>query len=145
MTLDEDILSIVSDESIRNQSQLMHLLGKKGYQLTQSTLSRHLKKLGVQKVAGRYQAVGQTPAVLPPFTLDEVHPCLIVIRTQPGYAQPLAVLLDQTSVEGIAGSVAGDDTIFIAVHADYQGQLALVADRVKSVLSLLPASRRPAP
>jgi transcriptional regulator of arginine metabolism len=76
-----------------------------------------MRKLGIQKVAGRYQKVETLPTGLPGFNLTRVPPNLLVIRTRPGYAQPMAVKLDQQKPPGVAGTLAGDDTVFIAVAA----------------------------
>jgi transcriptional regulator of arginine metabolism len=92
-----------------------------------------MRKLGIQKVAGRYQRVEQAAAQAPGFTLTPVPPNLLVIRTRPGYAQPLAVKLDQQKLEGVGGTLAGDDTVFIAVAP--QARFRAVADAVEALLS----------
>ena len=115
MTLDEAILKLVEEREITGQAALLDLLKRAGHGLTQPTLSRHIKKLGIQKVTGRYQRMEPLPAELPSFALTQVPPNLLVIRTRPGYAQPLAVMLDQKQIAGAMGTLAGDDTVFIAV------------------------------
>lgn len=115
MTLDEAILKLAEEQGITDQSDFLGLLRNAGHAVTQPTLSRHLRKLGVQKVAGRYQRVEQPPAEMPTFEMKQVPPNMLVIRTRPGFAQPLAVKLDQRRIEGVAGTLAGDDTVFIAV------------------------------
>lgn len=135
MTLDEAILSLVEGEEIGDQASLLRRLASRGHRVTQPTLSRHLRKLGVEKVAGRYRRVNAALAGLPEFEVREVAPCLIVIRTRPGYAQPLAVMLDRTDVDGIAGTLAGDDTIFLAIEPGHQRRLAQLAARVKEFLA----------
>ncbi|MDE2460461.1 MAG: arginine repressor, partial [Gammaproteobacteria bacterium] len=55
MTLDEAILKLAEEQGITDQSDFLALLRNAGHEVTQPTLSRHLRKLGVQKVAGRYQ------------------------------------------------------------------------------------------
>ncbi len=132
MTLDEAILKLVAEREVTDQSVLRELLRKAGHTVTQPTLSRHLRKLAVQKVAGRYQQVESLPAELPSFTLTRVPPNLLVIRTRPGYAQPLAVKLDVQRPEGVAGTLAGDDTVFIAVTPP--ARLKTVADAVEALL-----------
>lgn len=135
MTLDNAILERVAKEDIGDQSVLLQRLADEGWQVTQPTLSRHLKKLGIQKVAGLYrQTEGALPGP-PAFTLSQVEPCLVVLQTQPGYAQPLAVMLDQKGIEGVAGTIAGDDTIFLAVETEYQSQLSSVAERIRTLLT----------
>lgn len=115
MTLDEAILKLTNERQITDQSDLLALLGQAGHAVTQPTLSRHLRKLSIQKLAGRYQRVEQPAAEMPAFEMRQVPPNMLVIRTRPGFAQPLAVKLDQRRIEGVAGTLAGDDTVFIAV------------------------------
>ncbi len=134
MTLDEAILGLVEQEEISDQSQLLRRLDAIDHCVTQPTLSRHLRKLGIQKIAGRYRSVDVAPAALPAFTLIEVSPCLLVIRTQPGYAQPLAVMLDQNELDGVAGTIAGDDTIFLAIRPEYQSLLPQLSRTVRGLL-----------
>ena len=133
MTIDEAILKLVEQREITDQSVFLDLLRQTGLSMTQPTLSRHLKKLGIHKVTGRYQQVEISPEQLPSFSLTQVPPNLVIIRTRPGYAQPLAVKLDQQKIEGVGGTLAGDDTVFIAVAspASYRA----VTDAVEVLLS----------
>lgn len=132
MTLDEAILKLVEEREITDQSDFLELLKHAAHDITQPTLSRHLRKLGIQKVAGRYQRVEQPPAELPAFEMKLVTPNMLVIRTRPGFAQPLAVKLDQRRIEGVAGTLAGDDTVFIAVAGPTP--LKAVAQAVEQLL-----------
>ena len=116
MTLDSAILRLLAQHQLSDQGQLLALLQQEGHDLTQPTLSRHLKKLSVQKREGRYQRVEPGPAGLPPFTVKAAPPNLLILTTLPGFAQALAYTLDQRQVPHVAGSVAGDDTIFLAVE-----------------------------
>ncbi|HEX5340674.1 MAG TPA: arginine repressor [Gammaproteobacteria bacterium] len=125
MTLDATILKLIEAQEIVDQSRFMALLKQAGQRVTQPTLSRHLAKLGVQKVAGRYQRVELTATELPAYTVSAVQPNLIIIKTRPGYAQALAVRLDQRQISGVAGTLAGDDTIFIAVSSPKALQTAV--------------------
>ena len=61
MTLDEAILKLAEAQEITDQSVFLDLLKREGHKVTQPTLSRHLNKLGVQKLAGRYQRVEPIP------------------------------------------------------------------------------------
>ncbi len=133
MTLDETILKLVEGREITDQSVFLDLLTHAGLSVTQPTLSRHLNKLGIQKVAGRYQRVEQPPTELPSFALTQVPPNLLVIRTRPGFAQPLAVKLDQQKIDGVVGTLAGDDTVFIAVATP--ARFGAVTAAVESLLT----------
>ncbi|HJV90576.1 MAG TPA: hypothetical protein VJ623_09745 [Holophagaceae bacterium] len=116
MTLDADILRLLAQHEVADQAHLLELLQRDGHELTQPTLSRHLKKLSVQKRDGRYQRIEAGPAGMPAFTVIPAPPNLLVLRTLPGFAQALAYTLDQRQLPHLAGSVAGDDTIFLAVE-----------------------------
>jgi transcriptional regulator of arginine metabolism len=114
MNLDEAILAHLEKGEVRDQAELLLLLEKQGFALTVSTLSRHLKKLQVRKEAGVYRRQDARQMVGMSFTMHKVPPCLLVIRTHSGYAQALALLLDEARIPTLAGTVAGDDTIFAA-------------------------------
>ncbi|WP_223644553.1 arginine repressor [Corallococcus sp. EGB] len=119
MNLDDAILELISRQDVPDQFVLQSLLEEAGHTPSQSTLSRRLKKLNVQKVNGRYQRAEApvTPVPLAPsVTIIEAPPNMLVLKTAPGYAQIFGLALDREEVEGLAGTVAGDDTIFIAVR-----------------------------
>ena len=115
MTLDEAILRLTEEREVTDQAVFLDLLKREGHKVTQPTLSRHLNKLGVQKLAGRYQRVEPIPTELPAYAVSAASPNLVIIKTRPGYAQALAVLVDQHAIDGVVGTLAGDDTVFIAV------------------------------
>lgn len=130
MDLDQLILRLLEAHPIADQTELLERLSAEGHELTQSTLSRRLKRLGVQKVQGRYRRVEAAVQVLPDITLTEVPPNLLVLRTAPGFAQALGLSLDGDPVPGQMGTLAGDDTVFVAVLperlADVKAHLARV-------------------
>jgi len=129
MTLDESILELLEKRAVTDQATLLGLLRRAGHRLTQPTLSRHLQKLGVQKLAGRYQRVEPAPAELPAYAVSVAPPNLVIIRTQPGYAQALAVRVDRRAIEGVVGTLAGDDTVFIAVAPEKKLKATIAAVR----------------
>lgn len=132
MTLDEAILKLAEAQEITDQSVFLNLLKREGHKVTQPTLSRHLNKLGVQKLAGRYQRVEPIPGELPAYFVSAAPPNLVIIKTRPGYAQALAVLLDQQAIDGVVGTLAGDDTIFIAVTPEKKMRAAV--ETVREIL-----------
>ncbi len=114
MHLDEAILRHLSRTDVSEQGDLLELLRAEGFDLTLSTLSRHMKKLNIRKEQGRYRrAVAAIPPVHP-YTLQKVAPLLLIIKTTPGFAQPMALALDQAGLPSMGGTIAGDDTIFVA-------------------------------
>lgn len=114
-SLDQTLLGLLEKQDILDQDTFLRLLARHGHALTQSTLSRHLKKLHVQKIDGVYRRLEPPKSALPPFSLAEAPPNLLVLRTQPGFANALALRLDAAGLPGLVGTLAGDDTVFIAV------------------------------
>jgi len=138
MTLDEAILKLAEAQEITDQSVFLDLLKSEGHKVTQPTLSRHLNKLGVQKLAGRYQRVEPMPGELPAYAVSAAPPNLVIIKTRPGFAQALAVLLDQRAIDGVVGTLAGDDTVFIAVTPEKKMRAAV--ETVREILERRAAS-----
>jgi len=114
MNLDTAILHHLAHRDIADQGDLLRLLRDEGFDLTVSTLSRHLKKLQVRKEAGRYQLRAPHRPATPHYTLRKVPPCLLILKTGPGFAQAMALALDGGGLPSLAGTIAGDDTIFAA-------------------------------
>ena len=117
------IVRILKDGLVKKQADLVRLLRKAGHEATQSSISRDLRDLGVLKASGRY--------VLPPDEVTRANgdfgsltqfvrelraagPSLTVLRTTIGAAQSVAVAIDKAQWPEVAGTISGDDTIFIA-------------------------------
>jgi transcriptional regulator of arginine metabolism len=117
------IVRILRADLVRNQQDLVRLLKKAGHEVTQSSVSRDLRDLGVLKAGGRYvlppdevsRANGDF-ATLAQFVraLRRAGPALTVLRTTIGAAQSVAVAIDRAEWPEVAGTLSGDDTIFIA-------------------------------
>ncbi len=118
------ILRLVSDQRIANQEELRHRLAAQNLRVTQATLSRDLQELRLIKTHEGYKpatALPEESAPLPPlaralgeFLLD-IRPAenLLVLKTPPSGAQPLAAAIDGAKLAEIAGTIAGDDTVLI--------------------------------
>lgn len=132
MDLDALILQLLDDSPIADQGDLLARLEAQGHELTQSTLSRRLRRLGVLKVQGRYRRVESTAQTLPEVTITEAPPNLLVLRTAPGFAQALGLSLDADPLPGQMGTIAGDDTVFVAVLPE---RLAEVKAHLQKVLA----------
>jgi transcriptional regulator of arginine metabolism len=130
MDLDSLILWLLGEHLITDQSDLLQRLAATGHDLTQSTLSRRLKRLGVQKVQGRYRHADLTAQALPGASLTEVPPNLLVLRTAPGFAQALGLSIDADPVPGQMGTLAGDDTVFVAVLPERMAEVKVHLARV---------------
>jgi transcriptional regulator of arginine metabolism len=115
MDLDTLILQLLEAAPIADQGDLLARLETQGHELTQSTLSRRLKRLGVLKVQGRYRRMEPGAQTLPEVSITEAPPNLLVLRTAPGFAQALGLSLDADPLPGQMGTIAGDDTVFMAV------------------------------
>lgn len=115
-TKHEQILDIVSSRRIATQQELAAELAKRGVQATQSGVSRDIVRLGLTKVNGFYAAPQAALDARGPVTeVDTAGDNLIVVKTEVGLAQPAALTIDRAKITEIVGTVAGDDTILIAV------------------------------
>ena len=101
----------------------MRLLKDAGHEVTQSSVSRDLRDMGVVKAGGRYVLPPEDPArpqgefgMLAQFVrgLKRAGPSLTVLKTTEGAAQSVAVAIDKADWPEVAGTISGDDTIFIA-------------------------------
>jgi transcriptional regulator of arginine metabolism len=114
LELDVALRALIAGLSFGDQSEVLTALAARGHVLTQSTLSRKLKQLGVQKQGGRYVLPGAER--MPLISVVRVPPNLLVLKTDPGFANALAARLDAQPIPGQAGTLAGDDTIFLAIE-----------------------------
>jgi transcriptional regulator of arginine metabolism len=117
------IVRILRDGLVRKQQDLVRLLKKAGMEATQSSISRDLRDLGVLKASGRYVLPSEEKArangdfgTLVQFVrqLRRAGPSITVLRTTTGAAQSVAVAIDKAEWPEVAGTISGDDTIFIA-------------------------------
>ncbi|MGI8734229.1 MAG: arginine repressor [Pyrinomonadaceae bacterium] len=115
-TRQQKILSLIRAKPIGTQQELRALLEQTGVPATQSSVSRDLEELGVVKHHGHY-TVPQTngAAVRGLLGLDRAGDNLIVARTEAGLASAVAVRIDGAALTDLVGTLAGEDTIFIAV------------------------------
>lgn len=105
---------------MRNQKELRAELHRHGLNISQPVLSRDLRAIGVAKHGGQYQILNDAPATplatLQPLLRDVDRAAhLVIVRCEPGAASAVARAIDAEDLPGVAGTVAGDDTIFIAV------------------------------
>jgi transcriptional regulator of arginine metabolism len=110
------LLRLIQAKPIGTQEELRLMLERAGVPATQSSVSRDLEELGVVKHHGRYtipRANGAGARGL--LSLDLSGDNLVVARTEPGLASAVAVAIDGAAIPEIVGTIAGEDTIFIAV------------------------------
>ncbi len=111
------IIKLISAKQIGTQEELSELLEKKGYSVTQSSVSRDLDELGIIKVNGFY-SLPQKPrnaVAIGLLSLETAGENLVVAKCEAGLASAIAVRIDAANINEIVGTIAGDDTIFIAV------------------------------
>ena len=129
---------LIGQQPVANQPQLLELLGAEGITATQATVSRDLEELGVIKVR---VPGGQSVYALPELETDRFVPFdqlrrvlgewvgevavsanLVVVRTPPGCAHVVASALDRSNLEGLLGTVAGDDTMLCVATEPIGGE-----------------------
>ncbi len=123
------ILDLIARESILTQDDLVERLAGAGLHVTQATLSRDIKELGLVKTGEGYATPadlgGESAAPTPPLShllrefVTDVKEAqnLLVIRTSPGSAQPVAAALDAEQWPELLGTLAGDDTILVVTSS----------------------------
>jgi len=128
---------MIQQHAVRSQAQLVELLAAQGVTATQATVSRDLEDLGAIKVR---VPGGDVVYAIPELPADQIAPAdhlrrvlgdwvvevdvsdnIIVVRTPPGSAHVVASVLDRGRVEGVLGTVAGDDTLMVVARADVGG------------------------
>jgi transcriptional regulator of arginine metabolism len=121
------ILHLVQSRSIRSQMELARCLQQEGLEVTQATLSRDLREMQAIKTPLGYksgESLGKPAAdeshlrqTLSQFMMEVAAASnLVVIRTSPGSAHPVALSLDGSGWSDIVGTVAGDDTILVVAR-----------------------------
>jgi transcriptional regulator of arginine metabolism len=120
------IVRILRMGAVGRQAELVELLHREGFDATQSSVSRDLRELGVVKGADRYLLPAAEDALTPSHFEDvrsfmkgyrAAGPTLTVLRTTTGAAQSVAIAIDKAHWPEIVGTIAGDDTIFIATES----------------------------
>jgi transcriptional regulator of arginine metabolism len=118
------ILELIDREPMVTQEDMVRRLTQQGLKVTQATLSRDIKQLGLVKTAEGYATPGTMSEPAPPtpslshllreFVIDiREAQNLLVVKTSPGSAQPVAAALDAESWPELVGTIAGDDTILL--------------------------------
>lgn len=124
------IANLIRASAVANQEELGERLAAQGFAVTQATISRDLEQIGAVKVRRNGQLsyalpgeipVGPNPRLAGVFRdwvrSIEAAANLVVIKTPPGSAHLVGVVLDQSELHEIAGTICGDDTIFVACRS----------------------------
>ena len=131
---------LISSQELGSQEEVLQMLRKEGYAITQATLSRDLKQLKVAKAAsmnGKYVYVlpnetmyrrvhkpvsAQDMMRTPGYLSIHFSGNMAVIKTRPGYASSIAYNIDNSDIPEILGTIAGDDTIFLVLKQGVSGE-----------------------
>lgn len=139
------ILDIVGGRPVSSQQQLVRALDRRGFQVSQATVSRDVRRLGLVKVplsggGFRYAPADQAAGPVRPdveramrmFVTGVVEgDALLVLKTRSGNANALAVVIDQADWPEVAGTIAGDDTVLLVLKS------AAARDRIRDSLAAL--------
>jgi transcriptional regulator of arginine metabolism len=118
------ILELISTRAVRTQEELAEALAAEGWEVTQSSVSRDIAALRLIKVDGAYRRAAAAVVPRDPnvrriadgvLTAESAGDALVVLHTPPGEANRVAVALDRLAWPDVVGTIAGDDTIFLAV------------------------------
>lgn len=116
------IINLLNREALSSQEELRQRLSDFGFGVTQATLSRDLKELGVVKTVtrdGAYKYTSSNPGGGASVLSCEASGNLIVLRTEPGMAPAVAYRVDAMNLSAILGTVAGEDTLLVIVSEGY--------------------------
>jgi len=141
---------MLENHSVTSQAQLVALLGEDGVEATQTTVSRDLEEIGALKVrvpgGETVYALAELPVhqlapqdhlrrVLGEWVVEFSHSAnIVVLRTPPGSAHVVASALDRSGFEGVLGTVAGDDTVFVVADEVLGG--SELARRIGEVIGM---------
>jgi transcriptional regulator of arginine metabolism len=120
------ILAVIQSEELSRQDEIVQRLSEDGFTVTQASVSRDLDELGITKVSNSYRVPDPTNSNRI-FDLTSIEPAgdnLIVARCASGLASAAAVMIDAARITQIIGTIAGDDTIFIAVKGQTEQRTA---------------------
>ena len=132
------VRALLTENEVSSQQELLALLAAAGVESTQPVLSRALRALGAVKHDGHYMVFEQDRVTrletLQPLLRGAIAagPNLVILSCEPGSASSIARALEEEDLSGVLGTVAGDDTLFVAVDSDRRGKA--VIQRVRDLL-----------
>lgn len=140
------ILELIQEENIETQEELADRLSKEGFVVTQATVSRDIRELKIGKVPGengrqRYAVLSNDDAHLADkyirvlkhgFVSMDNAQNILVVKTVSGMAMAVAAAIDAMKLKEIVGSIAGDDTIMVAVRTTEETKI--VMEKIREVL-----------
>ena len=144
----EAIRRLIRAHRVATQEELRERLAGEGFDVTQATLSRDLARIGARRVTlpeggSSYELEGLGPApslehplaTLRPMVVElDFNEAMVVVHTIPGAASPVALALDRARLEDVLGTIAGDDTVFVAPRRGYS--TGKVCKQLKQLMQL---------
>ena len=124
----ETLSEIIRSKRIGSQLQIHEELKRLGIHATQSSISRDFVELGVVKIKGIYQLPAIVTKEVPVGEIMEIDTAgdnLIVVKTPPGQASMTALAVDRMKIPGVVGTVAGDDTFFVATKSQTEQKMVM--------------------
>ena len=109
------LLDLVRDRPARTQQELARALSERGFAATQATVSRDIQELGLVRTGSGYRSGAPVSPVSELVLSVAQVEFLAVVRTPPGTANLVARAIDVAGLEGVAGTLAGDDTILVVL------------------------------
>jgi len=121
------VRALLREEEIHSQAELYARLARRGFEASQPVLSRDLRALGVAKTSGVYRVLEPervTPleALKSMLRSTETATHFVLVRCEPGAASAVARALEAEELSGIAGTIAGDDTVLVALASAAAGR-----------------------
>ena len=144
------ILEIINEIEVNKQEEIVEQLSKRGVTATQATVSRDIKELGLQKVKG--SLLKTKYAVAPTVYTSEVTndkiiillknfivsvesaKNLVIVKTIAGNGSACGMAIDKLKMQGVVGSIAGDDTLLLVTHEDEVANN--VVKEIKSLINI---------
>lgn len=143
------VAGLINTGVIHTQEELIKELENKGISVTQATLSRYLKELKAVKVT---DAVNGTHYTIPQerkvsynhMNIDKISISgqLCTLHSKPGFASAIASVLDNTELDGVMGTIAGDDTVLVMLKVDADN--AMIEKTIRSIFNISEIDVRPA-
>ena len=114
------ILDLVNRGAVHTQQEIASALARRGVRATQATISRDIQELGLVRSGSGYRSSAALVRELV-LSVEVVEP-MAVIKTPPGTANMVARRIDEAGLPGVAGTVAGDDTIIAVLRKPAAGR-----------------------
>ncbi|MCH5281391.1 MAG: arginine repressor [Lachnospiraceae bacterium] len=130
------IALLIQNNEIETQDELVEKLQEAGFDATQSTVSRDIRQMNLKKAPGEsgrshYVAASETASLTGAYgnllkeglVSADIAMNLLVLKTKPGMAMAAAAAVDALELRGIVGTIAGDDTIMVAVRSKEEAKI----------------------